>query len=107
MESNDQFAQWAALFISRLSESKAGTGLVGPPAPIISGVQYIGVTSAACELLRAVDASGVPTFVTNNLKQIAKENGIDITIQWTPNEIVEAIRKKASTSASEHTEPSD
>lgn len=97
MESDDQFAQWAARFISWYGDKASGR--VGHPAPITapitSGVQYCGITPAACELLRAVDAGGVPAFVTNNLKQIAKDNGIEVTIQWTPNEIVAAIRAKA------------
>ncbi len=75
---------------------KAVGWLFRQPAPGVSGIQYTGVTPAACELLRAVDAGGVPGFVTNNLKQIARDNGVEVQIHWTPNEIVAAIRGKAS-----------
>ena len=82
------------LFIGKFS--RTGSGQLGLAAATSSGVHYIGVTAAACELLQVVDAGGVPAFVTNNLKQIAEDNGIEVTIQSTPNEIVDAIRDKAS-----------
>lgn len=100
---DDHFSTWAALFIRSCNDSELGTA----PAPTTPGIQYVGVTPAACELLRTVDAGGVPTFVTNNLKQIAADNGIDVTIQWSPNEIVEAIREKASIEESAPPAPSD
>lgn len=95
MESDDEFAHWAALFASHYSESKAGSARAEQAAPSSCGVHYTGVTPAAGELLRAVDAGGVPAFVTGNLKQIAEDNGIAVGNQWTPNEIIEAIRTKA------------
>jgi len=104
-DSDDQFAQWAALFASSYGENAAH--LVGHQVPIAPGVQYVGVTPAACQLLRAVDAGGVPAFVTKQLKQIAKDNGIDVTVDWTPNEIVEEIRKKASEAEPVRLPPSD
>lgn len=75
---------------------KVAAAPVGHPVSGSAGVQYTGVTPAACELLRAVDAGGVPGFVTKSLKQIARDNGIEVQIEWTPNEIVDAIRGKAS-----------
>ena len=89
MSSQDDFAQWAALFITAQSDVQVTPVVV---APIISP----NITAAANALLHSVDAGGIPAFVTSNLKQIALENGIEITEQWTPNQIIEAIREKAA-----------
>jgi hypothetical protein len=97
MESEDQFAQWAVLFSRHFGETVAEPGLLGPLAPASGGIQYSGVTAEACELLRAVDAGGVPAFVTSHLKQIAADNGLEVGNQSTPNEIIDAIRGKART----------
>jgi hypothetical protein len=107
MESDDRLAQWAALFLNTCAEGTPGTGTAAPHAPNVGVVHYKGVTEAAGELLRAVDAGGVPAFVTGNLKQIAIENGIDAGAQRTPNEIVDAIRQKSRDSESGEPEPGD
>jgi hypothetical protein len=87
MSTDDQFAQWAALFVQSVSA-------VEEPPSASPVVPYKGITTAASALLRDIDAGGVPAFVTSNLKQIAKENGIDAGNAWTPNEIIAAIRAK-------------
>lgn len=97
MESDGKLAQWAALFVKTCSNDAAAEAPAVPPA-IAEGLQYSGVTQAACELLRAVDSGGVPAFVTGNLKQIAQDNGVALSDESTPNEIVEAIRSKARAS---------
>ncbi|MFA6311212.1 MAG: hypothetical protein WCV99_02140 [Sterolibacterium sp.] len=107
MESDDEFAHWAKLFASHYSESKPRPVLGEQLAPSSRGVQYTGITPAAGELLRAVDAGGVPAFVTGSLKQIAEDNGIAVGDQWTPNEIIEAIREKASIDSTERPVPPD
>lgn len=71
MNSEEKLAQWAALFIS------------AQDAPAPACAQYVGVTPAAA-------------FITGNLKQIAQENGVEVTDAMTPNEIVDAIRCKAT-----------
>lgn len=96
MQTDDQFEQWAALFLSGYAEREAGSG--GQPAAAGAGIQYFGITHSACELLRSVDAGGIPAFVTSSLIQIATDNGIAVTSQWSPNEIVDAIRRKAASS---------
>lgn len=92
MEPDEKLAQWAALFVRAQAEDEA---ILAATRRDADGASYPGVSAAADELLRAVDAGGVPAFVTGNLKRIAFENGIDVNPQWTPNEIVEAIRRKA------------
>ena len=80
----------------------ADTG-IEPQSPTL-GAQYLGITPAAGDLLRVVDAGGVPAFVTSNLKQIALDTGVEVTDDCTPNEIVEAIRSKARDRASGESE---
>lgn len=99
-QSNDQFAQWAAGFLSACAEDAADVARAGAPSSAAGGVQYAGLTQTAGDLLRAIDAGGVPAFVTTNLKQIAKDNGIEVSAQWTPNEVIDALRAKASDSLS-------
>lgn len=85
MTTDDTFARWASLFAASFDA-----------APTVADrAAYTGVTPAAAELLQAVDAGGLPAFVTNNLLEIARENGLVVPDHWTPNEIVEALREKA------------
>lgn len=101
MAIDEQFTQWATLFFRSFRQNEVAAGLIETPASLTPGIQYVGVTPAASELLRSVDAGGVPAFVTSSLRRIAEDNGIDITSQWSPNQIVAAIRGKASIAESE------
>ena len=100
MEPDGKLVQWAALFVKACSEDNAAATPVGRPEPA-AGPRYSGVTESACELLQAVDSGGVPAFVTANLRQIAQDNGVELTDDWTPNEIVDAVRSKARKISSE------
>ena len=92
MQSDDRFAKWAAAFLRTVgADGGAGAGQGDAAVP---GLRYEGITPAAGDLLRSVDAGGVPAFVTGNLRQIASDNGIEVGPGWTPNEIVDAIRAK-------------
>ena len=94
MHPDDRFAQWAAAFLRNVGDGGGAADAVQAP-PAIPGTRYDGITPAAGDLLRAVDAGGVPAFVTGNLRQLASDNGIEPGPGWTPNEIVDAIRAKA------------
>ena len=96
MEPDNKLGRWAALFVS--AYSKGTPDADAAPRPTAPGIEYFGVTPAAGELLRAVDAGGVPAFVTGKLKQIAMENGVEAADGWTPNQIIEAIRSRARVS---------
>lgn len=96
MQSEDDFAKWAAMFVRTCSEDAGGVDAPGLPALEFGGLGYPGLTPAAGELLRTVDGGGVPAFVTAQLKQIALDNGIEVSPVWTPNEIVAALRAKVS-----------
>lgn len=94
MQSDDQFSAWASLFLKHYDSAEIGVDAV-PPAngevcPLTGGV----ITVAAQQLLMAVEAGGVPTFVSNNLRQIAADNGIQVTADWTPNDIIAALKEK-------------
>lgn len=54
------------------------------------------LTAEAQDLLRKVDAGGVPGFITANLKRIASENGVTIEGSDTSNSVIEKLRKKGA-----------
>lgn len=56
--------------------------------------QPTALTQDAQDLIRSVEAGGVPAMMTNNLRRIAKENGVELTPQTTPNDIVAALQTK-------------
>lgn len=56
----------------------------------------LGLTAEAASLLAAVDAGGVPAIMTNNLKRIAQENGIQVTKSMTPNDVIDELRAKTT-----------
>jgi len=69
--------------------------------PNITGV----ITPEAESLLQSVKDGGVPAMMTNNLKKIAKNNGIKVTKRMTPNDIIEALKaKKTAQSAADQTQ---
>ena len=64
------------------------------PNIIVEGVgKGSAITREAEELLKAVDAGGVPSSMTSNLKRILQANKIEITGQTTPEEGIAALRK--------------
>lgn len=52
------------------------------------------LTAEGQQLLASVDG-GVPVIVTNNMRRIAAENGIEVTASMRPNEVIAALRRKA------------
>jgi hypothetical protein len=53
------------------------------------------LTREARALLRQADeGGGVPMFVSQNLRRIAAENGVPVSEDMTPNEIVDALRNR-------------
>lgn len=94
--------------ISRTTPTEATYGTqthqavqAGPQQPQAGAAQAAerltgpGVTSEAQQLLASVDAGGVPVIVTNNLRRIAAENGVEVTSGMRPNDVVAALRQKA------------
>lgn len=84
---NEDLARFAAAFLANYRANDEPLMPVAPTPP-----RYPGITTDAGELLRAVDAGGVPAFVTENLRRIAAENGIAVNDGTRPNEIVDALR---------------
>lgn len=62
-------------------------------------VDYPGLTREAAALLRGVDAGGVPAFITDNLRRIAVENGVEIDPRTTPAQIVATLRALSAATA--------
>jgi hypothetical protein len=52
------------------------------------------LTKEAEDLISTVDEGGVPGFMTNNLRRIAKENNVEVTPKDTPNTVIENLRSK-------------
>ncbi|MBI3341626.1 hypothetical protein HY024_00725, partial [Candidatus Curtissbacteria bacterium] len=50
------------------------------------------LTEDAANLLRTVDAGGVPAYITQNMRRIAAENGIPVTGSTSPNDVITALR---------------
>ena len=50
------------------------------------------LTISAQELLHRVDDGGIPLYITDSLRQIAAENGLEVSDRGTPNSIIEALR---------------
>jgi hypothetical protein len=90
---DDQFARWAAAFLQQYQEVADLPAAPATPAP---DRDYPNLTREAGDLLRSVDAGGIPAFVTANLLRIARDNGVAPPPHWTPNEIVAALRGKAA-----------
>ena len=56
--------------------------------------QAMPLTREAEDLITTVDEGGVPGFMTNNLRRIARENGVEVTPTDTPNTVIEKLRSK-------------
>ena len=55
------------------------------------------LTPDAEALLKSVEAGGVPAMMTNNLKRIAKDNGIEVTPKDTPNSVIDKLQALKTT----------
>lgn len=83
----DHFSRWAGLFVDAYERQ--------------TRLAYCGLTPAAVELLQAVDGGGVPAFVSPAMVAVAQENGITVSDDWTPNQVIEALRSKSNAAAEE------
>jgi hypothetical protein len=64
-------------------------------APLPNGRAPSALTAEAQDLLVKVDDGGVPAYMTGNLERIAKENGVSVSPDTAPNEIIEELRRRA------------
>lgn len=77
-----------------------GSGKALRPAARAIEREVVGpLTTEAQQLLRRTDLGGVPTVITSNLRRIAEENGVQVTPETTPNDLIGALRTKAETPA--------
>jgi len=52
------------------------------------------LTAEALQVIAAADQGGTPMFTSANLARIAKENGVDVSSDMTPNDIIAALRQR-------------
>jgi hypothetical protein len=52
------------------------------------------LTAEALQVIAAADQGGTPMFTSANLARIAKENGVDVSSDMTPNDIVAELRRR-------------
>jgi len=52
------------------------------------------LTAEALQVIAAADQGGTPLFTSANLARIAKENGVDVSSDMTPNDIIAELRRR-------------
>ena len=52
------------------------------------------LTAEALQVIAAADQGGTPMFTSANLARIAKENGVDVSSDMTPNDIIAELRRR-------------
>jgi hypothetical protein len=98
MTTSDDLGRWAAAFV-RQYELESGKTLSPQPTadqPPAGPQKYPSLTLEASLLLESVDAGGVPAFITQNLLRIARDNGLEVGGDATPNDVVAALRRLAA-----------
>jgi hypothetical protein len=55
---------------------------------------YAPLTAEALQVIAAADQGGTPMFTSANLARIANENGIDVSSDMTPNDIIAELRRR-------------
>ena len=52
------------------------------------------LTAEALQVIAAADQGGTPMFTSANLARIAKENGVEVSSDMTPNDIIAELRRR-------------
>lgn len=55
------------------------------------------LTKEAQDLLASIGEGSKPTFITQNLEKIAKENGVSVTKKMTADDVINALKEKSNT----------
>jgi hypothetical protein len=82
-----------------LEAFRPGLTCPDPPTPPTLGAAVTsttaddtGLTGEAEQLITKVDEGGVPAFISSDMRRIASENGVTITDDMTPNEVIDALK---------------
>jgi hypothetical protein len=67
---------------ARMASATRAGGVHAPP------------TAEALQVIAAADQGGTPMFTSANLARIAKENGVDVSSEMTPNDIIAELRQR-------------
>lgn len=85
--------------VAVLTAMKPGLIERDQPRPVEHAPPHDGVaehasklTKDAQDILDKVDEGGIPLYMTENLKRIAEENGLTVTPENTPNDIIAALK---------------
>jgi hypothetical protein len=54
------------------------------------------LTAEARALVEKATQGGVPLYTTTNLARIAEENGVSVSPEMTPNQIIDELRRRAT-----------
>ena len=52
------------------------------------------LTPEALQVIAAADQGGTPMFTSANLARIAQENGVDVSADMRPNDIIAELRRR-------------
>lgn len=52
------------------------------------------LTAEALQVIADADQGGVPMFTSANLARIAKENGVEVSSDMTPNDVIAELRRR-------------
>jgi hypothetical protein len=52
------------------------------------------LTAEALRVIADADQGGMPMFISANLARIAAENGVDVSSDMTPNDIIAELRRR-------------
>jgi hypothetical protein len=63
-------------------------------AGLVAFTQEADLTAEALDLLKKADNDGVPAFMTENLTRIARENGVQVSPEMTPNDVIGRLRER-------------
>lgn len=70
-----------------------------PPAPEQEPEWQGRLSPEATDLLQKVDGGGVPAYMTESLRRIAKAHGIEVTDSTSPNDVIAALRSRTAAPA--------
>jgi hypothetical protein len=52
------------------------------------------LTAEALRVIADADQGGMPMFISANLARIAAENGVEVSSEMTPNDIIAELRRR-------------
>ena len=79
-----------------MDESLGGRQAPPSPAARDDGTPLSRLTPEARALVEKASQGGVPMYTTANLARIAEENGVSVSPEMTPNQLIDELRRRSS-----------